>query len=351
MPKNSSVKLPDATANRRPWGRPARPCPRALVSALFTVLLLLFAAPRPLVSACPSGSFSLYMPTPKGGQTDLLYALLPGPWQEHMQTPLEIHHIPGRGGSYAISRLLDEKSDGCSLAAVVLPSFYLLSESPQSMYKAAELDIAAVLATAPNALWVAEGSPLHSLADLVRYARAENAKPGGFFAVSGTGSYTDQHLATLLFDRAAGIQSLYLPALGSAEAAELVKNGQALACWAYALNAASMPGMRPLGVAGERRSPVLPDVPTFRELQVDMVSESHFALALNAGVPNDVRLQLRHSLSTLAAAQSLPDRMTALGFIPLALEARDVEDFLAGQREALLRNLVDYELVPRHAQR
>lgn len=322
---------------------------RALFCACALLMLLSFGAGCAR-AACPSG-FSLYMPATKASQPDRLYSLLAAPWQARFQEPLHLVHVPGRGGSYATSRLLDEESDGCSLAAVILPSVYLLSKTADSMYDVSGLNVAAVLASASNALWVAEESSFHTLADLVNFARAENTKADGVFTLAGTGRYTDQHLATLEFDRAAGVKSLYLPVLGSTEAADAVKSGAATACWGYALLPESMPGMRALGVAGERRSPALPAAPTFREVQVDMVNVAHFALAVRATMPEDDMRQLRSSLAALASDHDLRGRMAAGGFIPLALEPRDIAAFLEGQLLEIERNLSDYPLIPNQPRR
>ena len=323
---------------------------RALMNSL--LFSLLFGA-VPSHAVCPSGEVSLYMPTPVGSQADVLYYLLPDSWQAHFHERLHLTHTPGRGGSYAVSSLLDDGSDNCSLAAVILPSVFFITETTDRMFNIADLDIAAALASAPNALWVAEESPFRSLADLVIHARAENEKAGGVFILAGTGRYTDQHLASLEFDRAAGVKSLYLPVLGSAEAIQAVKSGRATACWGYALAPATMPGMRALGVAAERRSPVLPEVPTFQEVRVDMINMAHFALALRVVAPDkygDMPPQpLRDALAVLMADQELGGRMAAMGFIPYGLgpqEPQEFSAFLEKRRRDAASGLVEYNLIP-----
>jgi len=348
MQKNCSMKWQNAAASSSAARKSKDAAGLARVCAL--VLGLIFGAASGH-AACPSGTVSLYMPTPAGSQPDALYGLLPEVWQAHFKETLHLTPAPGRGGSYAVSRLLDNKDNECSLAAVILPSVYLIAETTDSMYDAADLNIVAALASAPNAVWVAEESPFRNLADLVVYARAANAKKGEVFSLAGTGRYTDQHLATLQFDRAAGVKSLYLPVLGSAEAAQAVKDGRATACWGYALTPENMPGLRALSVAGEQRSPALPEVPTFREVQVDMINVAHFALAVGSGIPEETMGQIRDSLATLMADQDLRGRMAARGFIPLALGPRDLGAFLEEQRRGVASRLAEYDLIPKHLRR
>ena len=315
------------------------------------LMLCLMIGAAPCRAACPAETVSLYMPAPAGSQLDALYGLLPETWRAHFQETLNLSPFPGRGGSHAIRRLLDDEGSGCSLAAVILPSLYLLTETRDRMFNAGELHIAAVLAGAPNAVWVAEESPFRSLADLVMHARAENEKQHGVFILAGTGSYTDQHLASLEFDRAAGVKSRYLPVLGSAEAIQAVKDGSATACWGYALAPERMPGMRALAVAGERRSVALPEVPTFLEVRVDMINVTHFALAIRSDSLEEGMRRIQDGLAALMMDEVFRDRAAARGFVPLVLDRQEIDAFLEDlQRDVRLR-LAEYELIPRHLRR
>ena len=318
---------------------------------LCCLVALLLAFPTPALAACPEGRMSLYMPAPAGSQLDLLYGLLGEQWKERSRSTLTMTYLPGRGGSYAASRLLDDPAEGCSFAAVVLPSLFLLSETKDLMVDADDLAVISALAAAPNAIWVAADSPYTSLAELIAFARQQGETPGGYFTLAGTGSYTDHHLATLEFDRAAGIKSLYMPVLGSAEAVKAVKSGEANACWGYALSPESMPGMRALGVAGEQRSPALPDVPTLQELDVDMVNFSQFAVAVLGATSEELLKALRASLASLAESDTLRKEMAARGFIPLALGPQDLEAFLEGRKRDADRSLADYKLIPKALRR
>ena len=353
MHENCSMKQPNGTNKRNGTTRRGAVAPTSGGRALWfwglIALALCFSVPA--IAACPEGRVSLYMPAPAGSQLDLLYGLLDGPWKERTRDTLTMTHLPGRGGSYAASRLLDDPAEGCSYAAVVLPSLFLLSETKDLMVDAADLAIIGALAAAPNAIWVAADSPHATLGELAAFARQQGETPGGYFGVAGTGSYTDQHLATLAFDRAAGIKSLYIPVLGSAEAVRAVKSGEAHACWGYALSPESMPGMRALGVAGEKRSPALPDVPTFQEVDVDMVSFSQFAVAVLGTTSEETLEELRASLAALVENESLRKEMAVRGFIPLALGAQDLEAFLEGRRRDAEQSLAEYKLIPKQLRR
>jgi tripartite-type tricarboxylate transporter receptor subunit TctC len=287
----------------------------------------------------------LYLPEGAGGQLEMIYRPLGEVWEKN-DFSLEVVHTPGRGGSYAWSSLLLPDAPKCALAVLQLPSFLFLTRTRNSMVSSKEVTPMAVFAFAPHALWVAEDSPWKSLGDLLAFARDVGESDPARLIVAGSGSYTDQHLASLAFDRAAGVKSHYYPVAGSAEAVLAVKERRAHACWGYAL-AHSMPGLRPLAVAGNARSAVLPDVPTCREEGVDLVGGSHFGVGMAQKTPKEVKRAVAERIIFHMADPAARKAYAALGVLPLALAADDMEAFLTLRRKEVEEFLREYPLLPR----
>lgn len=317
---------------------------------LAAALLLLPLVPALFLTG-PAGASCLYeaellTPGPEKSQIGLIYNLFRTGWQEDRGTALPQRHLPGRGGSYALSSLADSPRL-CRFAGIVLPSLYLLTASPQRTADRQDIVPCLIFGAAANALWVAENSPHADLPALLAHARAARDTGNGVITLAGTGSYTDQHLTTLKLDRAAGIKSLYLPMLGSAEAAKAVTEGRADACWAYALAGDSMPGLRPLAVASEQRLPALPHTPTFRELNVDLVSLSHFGLGVAAGAGDKDMPLVGQALADLARSDAVRRKLEGAGLIPLALTAADLASFCRTLEQQSDQDMTDYPLLPR----
>lgn len=320
-----------------------------LAGSLCAACLVFVLAAGAARAACPTGQISLFLPAPARSQIELLYSLLPAPWKRTYYSTLSLVLKPGRGGSHAAAALGGEKGDGCFLAAVQTPSFFFQAELTDGMYRENALAPPTLIARAANALWVDEDGPLASIDDIVLLARGSGLRAGRTPGITGVGSYTDQHLATLQFNRATGIPSLYLPSLGSREAREAVRAGKADACWGYATSRETMPGLRPLAVAGETRSPALPDVPTFRELGLELINAPCFGVTVLASASDRVRHELAAYLTALLDDPALKAQFLAHGFTPLAPEDSPVQ--LADERAAAFQALEDYSLIPRDLRR
>jgi tripartite-type tricarboxylate transporter receptor subunit TctC len=307
------------------------------------------AADSPPVALCPSGTVTLILPDGEQSPVYRLYESAVKAFREELFLDLKPVVRAGRGGGRALNGLLEEKADGCFLGVLQFPSFVFLANLRDRLYDDAGIIPASVTASVPNALWVAESDPLRTLDDFVAAARAEADKGDLRLVAAGVGSYTDQHLATLQLERAAGISLNYLPLLGAAESAEAVRTGKAAACWGYAVPAALMPGLRPLAVAAARRSLLWPETPTFQETGRNLLNDAWFGLGIRASAPESTRAKCAESLTRVMRNATLRADMAALGFTPSAAapdsdEGRRLTERL---REEALRLLTDYPLIPR----
>jgi tripartite-type tricarboxylate transporter receptor subunit TctC len=307
------------------------------------------AADSPPVALCPSGTVTLILPDGEQSPVYRLYESTAKAFKEELFLDLKPEVRAGRGGSRALNRLLEEKDDGCFLGVLQFPSFVFLANLRDRLYDDAAIAPAVVAASVPNALWVAESGPLRTLDDFVAAARAEAGKGDLRLVAAGAGSYTDQHLATLQLERAAGIGLGYLPLLGAAESAEAVRAGKAAACWGYAAPAELMPGLRPLAVAAARRSPLLPETPTFQETGRDVLNEAWFGLGIRTSAPESVRAKCAESLTRVMRNATLRADTAALGFTPAAAatDSAEARRLIERLREEAVRLLGDYPLIPR----
>lgn len=298
-------------------------------------------------AACTEKRSVMYLPAPEGSQTDMLYLPLLYAWPEDGAYQISVKRAPGRGGSYALSRLLLDDLTECSLAAIQIPSLHFLTRAPNRMVRESEITPIAVFAYAPYALWVDENSPVRSLQELQTLAREAENQPDNHLIIAGVGSYTDQHLANLMLDRVFGAKSVYYPLTGTGEAAQLLKGNKVQACWGYALPAESMPGMRPLAVASEARIPALPQTPTFREQGFDLAGGSHFGVAMTATTPESTKKALSDRIMLLMANPSLHKLYNGRGASPLALGYEDMPEFMSLRTREANESLEEYSLIPR----
>jgi tripartite-type tricarboxylate transporter receptor subunit TctC len=313
-------------------------------------------AASPLAAGYPTRAISLAVPFTADDQASPLADLIQSALETASGRQLTLLRLPGRGGGYALRAIMGQPPDGHFLALFSLPSLLTQALPANSLYSLNNITPVAVFAHVPTALWVKEDSSLSDLKDLVSLARslevsgpdaprlpASEARPEDApLPASGSGSYSDAHIASLLLARAAGIRISYLPFLSTAKAAEAVSKGDAAIFLGPALPSPPLPGLRPLAVASENRLPLLPHTPTFRELGLEVISGQDFGLAMPAGADPGVISLIAAFLARLP--ENTGSALQNLGYTPVLLPPSELSAILARKKEELNVFLQDYDL-------
>ena len=296
-----------------------------LVLAVCVVLLLAQAA-QPVLAAEP---FSILVGAPRSDQLSRFTEQVTA----GMKPMPTVNFVPGLGGAYA---LRDAAADPATVALFSLPGFLLALEDPSGPAHRAELEAVVLAASVPVALWIPENSAVKTLPDLITLAR----RGAGAVVCAGPGRFTAPHLASVLFNREAGVVTLFMPLIGTDGARAAAIQGRVQAVWAYALVPGSLPGMRPLAVAAESRSPVLPDVPTFAELglKVTISAELGFALSPKSKTKDATAAALKAAL----ADSYTQDALARQGFTLMPAEDSPLSLYLDEQTERLKTFTRDY---------
>src|SRR3546814_7508318 len=104
--------------------------------------------------------------------------------------------------------------------------------------------------------------------------------------LSGSGKATSNHLAQVMFDRLAGVKTTYVPFKGTGAAVTALLGKQVAAAWGYnSVGASHRDQVRMLAVAMDERHPQFPDVPTFKELGIDLSSGASRVVAVPESTP------------------------------------------------------------------
>lgn len=249
-------------------------------------------------AAYPEKPIRLIVPFPPGGGTDALARQVANEMGAHKGWSFVVENRPGAGGNLGVDQAAKAAPDGYTLVIgqtsnlAINPTLY--SKLPYDPEK--DLTPIGLVAEAPLVLVVATKSPYRTLADVVA---ASKAKPGSLdVATSGNG--TVAHLATEMFQKAAGIRLTHIPYKGAAQGATDLIGGQ---IDMYMSSVPTLIGhirsgaMRALAVTSAQRSEDLPDVPTFAESGFkDFDAVTWFGLAGPAGLPADVVRALNQAL-------------------------------------------------------
>jgi tripartite-type tricarboxylate transporter receptor subunit TctC len=256
-------------------------------AALLCAMIILATAPATAHDAYPSRPVELVVPFAAGGGTDLLARLLSDGLSKRLGQSFVVLNRPGANTNVGTQLVVRAKPDGYTLVMASIG----LAANP-SLYKRLPFDPLndlvpiSLIANAPTILVVTPSLP-SSLRDVIALAKA---RPGALnYASYGVGS--GPHLATELFRSKTGIDVVHVPFAGGGPAAVGVMNNTVQMLFSSILPVLGLArdgNVKPIAVAAERRSPLLPDVPTFGASGIDYRTGTWFGLLAPAKTPEPV---------------------------------------------------------------
>jgi len=290
---------------------------RETVIAGAAALLVLFA-PAPSAQAAaqdyPGRPVRMVAAFAPGGSVDLVARLLAQKLTESWGQQVVVDNRPGAGGNVSAEIVARAAGDGytiyiCSASFVVNPSLYA-----KALYDPVK-DFAPVslVALVQNVLVAHPGLPARSVKELV--ARAKG-KPGKILYAS-TGSGTSGHLVMELFKSMTGIDLVHVPYKVIGQAQADLMGGQ-VSLW-FPTAPGALPHiqsgkMRALAVAGVKRSPALPDVPTVSEAGVSgFEASTWYAMLAPARTPRPVVERINGEVVRILRQPEVDGRLTAMG--------------------------------------
>jgi tripartite-type tricarboxylate transporter receptor subunit TctC len=237
-------------------------------------------------NAYPEHAITLVNPYAAGGPADVVARSLARALEKRLGRPVVVENKPGGGASIGTGFVARAKPDGYTLLLgtsaghVVAP---LMQKTPYDGVR--DFAFSSVVAVQPIMLAVNPARGIKTLAELIARAQAEPGKLS--YGSAGTGGAT--HLGAELFQQAAHIKLNHIPYPGASPAINDAVGGQ---LDMVMLNlSASLAFIRqgrlvPLAYASDKRSPLLPEVPTLDEAGVHGAqSATWYSLAAPAGTP------------------------------------------------------------------
>jgi tripartite-type tricarboxylate transporter receptor subunit TctC len=260
-----------------------------MMNRLLAALILSLAASVAGAQAWPTKPVRLIVPYPAGGLTDVLARGIAAEIVKVWGHPLIVENRPGASQIIGAETLAKSAPDGYTIGMLdktpLAVNPFLFSKLPYDPQR----DFAPVInmVQTSQVLVAHPGLPANTLSQLIELAKS---KPGSInYGTFGPGSIT--HLDTEAFANMAGIKLTHIPYKGIAEVLPAVASGQihvALSGIPPMLPLHRQGRIKVLGAMTSQRLPVLPDVPTFAELGIPLVSNSWFALFVPAGTPRPI---------------------------------------------------------------
>ena len=276
---------------------------------LLAALCMASLAPLAAAQACPDKNVLYWQAFPPGGESDLS--------ARHQQIVLKnkcpgidtiIQYKPGAGGGLMWSQMNTLPADGLNIIGINLPHIVFQPIEGQVSYKTEDVTPVFWFHYTPDALVVPDQSPIKSFADFVKAAKAEPGK----VSLGGSGLNSANHAAHERLNATFGVKTTYIPFKGTGDMTTAVLGAQVSGAMSYTAFAINNKGrVRALAVAMDKRHPLLPDVPTFKELGADWVDGAYRGIGVPKGTPPEVRKRvsdLWQSLNTDPEMKALADK-------------------------------------------
>jgi len=285
----------------------------------------------------PDRPIKIVVPFPAGGGTDALTRQLATALTTKLNWVVTVDNKPGAGGNLALDNVAKAKPDGYTFVmaqtdnVVLNPLLYTkLSYDPVK-----DLEAVVPVASGAAVLVVRADSPYKTLADVVAAAKA---KPGQLtVATPGTG--TIAHLVNQIWQNASGVKFTHVPYRGMAQAIPDLIGGQVdMYMGSIPTLLAQIEGgkVRPLGVTMAKRSPVLPNVPTYGESGIKGVElASVWGLLAPAGTPKAIVDRWNTEVNAVLKQPDVRDKIISTGAELIGGAPKALADMNAAERARL----------------
>ncbi|WP_426434429.1 Bug family tripartite tricarboxylate transporter substrate binding protein [Bradyrhizobium genosp. P] len=284
-------------------------------------------------AAYPAQPVRWIVPYAAGGATDVLSRVICQRLTERLGYPFVVENKPGAGSSVGTEAVINSAPDGYTLLLTSTANAINASFDPTIHFDFSK-SIAPVAGVAriPLVLVVNNDLPVHNIAELITYAKANPGK----LSVGSSGVGTSLHLSGTLFNAMAGVDLVHIPYRGSAPGLTDLMSGQIQAMFDNVTSSFELVRsgkLRALGVTTKDRSATLPDVPPISDVLPGYETSSFYGVGAPAGTPKEIVDLLNREINVALADPAIKKQIVKLGAIPIAGDAETFGGMLAAETE------------------
>ena len=282
----------------------------------------------------PTKPIHIIVPYQAGGTSEVMARAVGDQLTAAWKQPVVIENRPGGGTTIGATAVAQAPADGYMLfvnASSFLINAQLMSKLPYDPQK--DFVPVTLAASNPHVLVIFPGLGIANLRDFISVAKAK----GKSMSYASFGNGSSGHLAFELFKKSYGFDMVHVPYKGVPQAMTDVMGGQVQSMLTDLL--AAVPQVKSgklvgLAVAADKRSPTLPDLPTFEEASgTKFVSRSWFGILVRSGTPPEIVKMLNTEISKALRKQVVKDRLAALGMDTYGTTADEFAAFMKSESD------------------
>lgn len=257
------------------------------------------------------GPLRIIVPLPAGGVADASVRFLTDQWTIATKQPVVVDNRPGGNYLIGVQQLLNAPADG-GTCMHLNPSMSATQVTFRQFDMTRQLTPIGMIGTTPGAFFVSANSPFQSVRDVLDWVRANPGK-ANFGATAGG----IEHMVSITLLKRAGLSATLIPFKGGPDiCTALAQNEIHFAITALPLVIPFKGRIRPLAVMSEQRSPLMGDLPSYRELGIDSPELNFWgALAAPAGTPPATVAAMNKVLAEVVKAPTVIAKYAAQGMV------------------------------------
>ncbi len=259
-----------------------------------------FALAAATAHAFPEKTITIVVPTAAGGGNDAMARVIAQKLAPLLGQSVVVDNKAGANGAIASEFVARANADGHTLMFGYIAT-HAMNPALQKLRYDPVADFAPIglVAYSPTLMVANASIPVKDVKDLVSQLKAKPSR----YAYASAGNGTAPHFAAELFQLSAGVEMLGVPYKGSAPAITDTLAGQThvmFPSFFTALPHVKTGKLKALAIAGPKRSPLLPDVPTLKEMGVDGVDvQQWYGLFAPAKTPKATVDKLNKALNQI----------------------------------------------------
>lgn len=304
--------------------------------AAVTALLCLGVPALGHAQEFPAGDLRYVLHVEPGGATDVMARRLAEELQKQLGVNVIVENRSGGSGARQVAQLARAEPDGLTLGSVTASHLGMFQQSDQ--FTSESVEWACNLVLEPYLLAVRTDSGIDSLEDLVATAKAA---PGSI-SVAGFGQASGGHVAWLMFNEAAQMEDgvvNWVPynSVGDAVTATLGgHNSVAIGYIGLVKQHVEAGTMKVIGIMSDKRSAIMPDVPTYAEAGFDV--DTRWQQFRGVIVPKDTPIEAQEALcaavDTALKAPELQKYITDSDLVEGYMPPAEFTEFVKAQEVA-----------------
>jgi tripartite-type tricarboxylate transporter receptor subunit TctC len=297
------------------------------------VLVIMLSVAGTVFAAYPERSVKIIIPWSVGGMTDVLTRPIAKWLEDYFDVPFVVENKPGGGGIIGSLLIENAVNDG-----------YVIGTT--SMSTVAAQYVSPVYPKMENVEPIAQAITIPSTDEFISYAKANPGK----IRSSNSGIGASAHIYSIVFEEKADIELKHIPYPAYAEAVIALLGGH--------VDSTNIPlpdvaphiesgKLRMLAIASDERHPDFPDVPTLKELGIDVVMGNYSGFVAPKGIAKEQIKALEEAIGKAMQDPEIRKFLIGAGFQPVYLNAKDFAQTIKDAENQLdyLVNVLGIEFV------